>query len=127
MTVELSREEHEAMETARAIHDAPDVDDFPCRCFEEGFEAAVAFMHEHAAAPVSVSVSERSEPEIPDGAVAIVQAPGGRNAYRGEPGCTNVTCTRDGNPDRCYGWHCGYCHGPSNCQGDCSCRAEGSE
>jgi hypothetical protein len=41
-------------------------------------------------------------------------------SYRGKVGCQYALCTRDGNPDRCYGWHCILCDGPSNCQGDCS-------
>lgn len=56
---------------------------------------------------------------IPQEAVAVVASPAG-SAYRGKKGCKNITCTRDGNPDRCYGWHCAVCDGPSNCQGDCS-------
>jgi hypothetical protein len=58
---------------------------------------------------------------VPDSAVAVVRAPGGRAAYRGKAGCRNMLCTSDGNPDRCYGWHCLHCDGPSNVQGYCSC------
>lgn len=50
---------------------------------------------------------------------AMVTSPAG-TAYRGKAGCQNPTCTRNGNPDACYGWHCLYCDGPSNCQGNCS-------
>jgi hypothetical protein len=56
---------------------------------------------------------------------AMVTSPAGA-AYRGKAGCTNVTCTRMHKPGMesaaCYGWHCFYCDGPSNCQGDCSNR-----
>jgi hypothetical protein len=41
-------------------------------------------------------------------------------AYRGKAGCRDIRCTQDGNPDRCYGWHCVYCDAVSNCQGDCT-------
>lgn len=51
----------------------------------------------------------------------MVTSPAGA-AYRGKVGCRDLTCTRDGSPDRCYGWHCLYCDGSSNCQGDCSNR-----
>jgi hypothetical protein len=57
-----------------------------------------------------------SDPHRP---VATAVSPAGAS-YRGKAGCQNITCTRDGNPDRCYGWHCLICDGPSNCQGDCS-------
>jgi hypothetical protein len=59
------------------------------------------------------------EPTIPASAVAWATSPAGF-AYRGKAGCRNIECTRDGSPDRCYGWHCGWCDSPSNCQGDCS-------
>lgn len=63
-----------------------------------------------------------SDPHRP---VATVRSPGGV-AYRGKAGCKNILCSRDGNPDRCYGWHCLICDGPSNCQGDCSrCNPKG--
>jgi len=70
-------------------------------------------------------MSERAR--VPDEAVASVVAPNGRGAYRGKAGCKDVLCTQDGNPDRCYGWHCIHCDGPSNCQGDCSCREAASK
>jgi hypothetical protein len=51
---------------------------------------------------------------------AVVRSPGGV-AYRGKFGCTDILCTRDlRESERCYGWHCLYCDGRSNCQGDCS-------
>lgn len=51
-------------------------------------------------------------------AVATTHSPAG-SAYRGHPDCTWPLCSMDGNPDRCYGWHCYRCGGPSNMQGDC--------
>lgn len=57
--------------------------------------------------------------QVPDSAVALVASPTGW-AYRGRAGCRDVRCTQDGNPDRCYGWHCCYCNGPSNSQADCT-------
>lgn len=57
-------------------------------------------------------------------AVATCNSPAGA-AYRGKPGCKSPLCTQDGNPDRCYGWHCLYCDGTSNCQGNCV-RCEGN-
>ena len=43
---------------------------------------------------------------VPEEAVAFVSAPENHGAYRGKAGCRNAMCTQDGNPDRCYGWHC---------------------
>ena len=51
--------------------------------------------------------------------VATVVSPAGA-AYRGKAGCHDPRCSSDGHPDRCYGWHCLICDGPSNCQGNCS-------
>lgn len=51
--------------------------------------------------------------------VAMVTSPAGV-AYRGKFGCRDLRCSRDGHPDRCCGWHCLYCDGASNCQGNCS-------
>lgn len=69
---------------------------------------------------------EDAERRAPAEAVRIAASPRGA-AYRGKAGCTNVTCTRDGNPDRCYGWHCIECDGPSNAQGDCAnCQPRGT-
>lgn len=56
---------------------------------------------------------------IPPEAVSVAKSSVGV-AYRGKAGCKNWLCTMDGNPDRCYGWHCVWCDGPSNCQADCS-------
>lgn len=50
---------------------------------------------------------------------AIVTSPAGA-AYRGKAGCADIMCTSKGDPDCCYGWHCLFCDGRSNCQGDCS-------
>ncbi len=81
--------------------------------------------------PVLVTPSAASEsgrermadPQIPEGAYAVVTSPAG-TAYRGKENCTNIMCTRMGlDSARCYGWHCAACHGPANSQGDCSnCR-----
>jgi hypothetical protein len=38
-------------------------------------------------------------------------------AYRGKEGCRSVICTRLGDQDRCYGWHCVTCHAPTSSQG----------
>ena len=57
--------------------------------------------------------------QAPPEAVAVASRTDGAWAYRGKAGCKSWACTQDGNPDRCYGWHCGRCHGPSNCQADC--------
>lgn len=51
--------------------------------------------------------------------VAMATSPAGAS-YRGKAGCRDVLCSTDGNPDRCYGWHCFYCDGRSNCQGNCA-------
>lgn len=51
---------------------------------------------------------------------AMVTSPAGAS-YRGKFGCKDALCTHDlREPERCYGWHCLYCDGRSNCQGDCS-------
>lgn len=60
-----------------------------------------------------MSASGNTEP------AAYAMSPAG-GSYRGKAGCKYFRCTQDGNPDRCYGWHCILCDGPSNCQGDCS-------
>lgn len=51
-------------------------------------------------------------------AIAVARSPAGA-AYRGRVGCKDPLCSTDGHPDRCYGWHCVFCHGRSNMQGDC--------
>lgn len=51
-------------------------------------------------------------------AVAVAVSPAG-SAYRGQVGCKSPRCTQDGHPDRCYGWHCSTCHGPSDAQAGC--------
>jgi hypothetical protein len=42
-------------------------------------------------------------------------------AYRGNPTCTDVCCTRDGrkplSEPGCYGWHCAQCHSPVSMMG----------
>jgi hypothetical protein len=44
-------------------------------------------------------------------------------AYRGKAGCQDPGCTRDGNPARCYGWHCSRCDEPCSMMGH---RCEGT-
>ncbi len=46
-------------------------------------------------------------------------------AYQGKEGCTNPGCTRIGN--RCMGWHCSHCDGPSNIMAHCRNKCAGSE
>lgn len=58
--------------------------------------------------------------------VATVTGPDGV-AYRGKFGCTDLMCTRDGNPDRCFGWHCLVCDGRSNMMGQCVACAQAQE
>lgn len=45
-------------------------------------------------------------------------------AYRGKVGCTDPRCTRDGNPTRCFGWHCPKCHESCSIQGHHVCKAK---
>jgi len=46
-------------------------------------------------------------------------------AYRGNPDCTNPTCTRDGRKPLtepgCFGWHCSLCDAPCSSQGHFNC------
>lgn len=50
-------------------------------------------------------------------------------AYRGNPDCTSLTCTRDGRKPLtepgCFGYHCSLCDAPCSSQGHFNCPRAG--